>query len=57
MKLTRTIVIDGKDKSEYEQIKAHLEKLKDQFPEWVLLPEPLVNRMTATKVEEVENLQ
>ena len=56
IKITRTVTIDGKDKAEYEQIKAHLEQLKQFFPEWSLIPEPLVNRMTAVKTEEVTSL-
>lgn len=56
MKITRTITIDGKTNAEYEQIKAHLESLHDNHPEWNLIPEPLVNRMTAVKTEEVQSL-
>lgn len=56
MKITRTITIDGKTPAEYQQIKEHLEALHQQFPEWNLIPEPVVNRMTAVKVEEVQAL-
>lgn len=56
IKITRTVTIDGKSKEEYEQIKLHLEQLKEFFPEWNLYPEPLVNRMTAVKIEEVTTL-
>lgn len=55
MKLTRTITFDGDTKAEYEQIKAHLESLQSTVPGWTLIPEPVVNRMTATKTEEVFN--
>lgn len=57
MKITRTITIDGKSNAEYEQIKSHLEQLQQKFPGWALYPEPLVNRMTAVKTEEVQSLQ
>jgi hypothetical protein len=56
MKITRTITIDGKTKEEYEQIKTHLESLTQSFPGWNLHYEPLVNRITAIKVEEVDSL-
>lgn len=56
MKIVRTIIIDGKSRDEYEQIKAHLEALQANFPGWTLIPEPLMNRMTATKTEEVASL-
>lgn len=56
MKITRTITIDGKSNAEYEKIKTHLEGLQQHFPGWQLIPEPLVNRMTAVKVEDVESL-
>lgn len=56
MRITRTITIDGDTNQEYADIKTHLEALHDQHPEWVLIPEPLVNRVTAVKVEEVADL-
>lgn len=56
MKITRTITIDGKTKAEYEQIVAHLETEAQRIDGWTLHKEPLVNRVTAVKSEEVENL-
>lgn len=56
MKLTRTIAIDGNNKDEYQKIVAHLESLQANFPEWTLHKEPLVNRVTAIKTEEVDSL-
>lgn len=57
IKVTHTVSIDGANKEDYENIKHHLEELKTVFPGWTLVPEPLVNRMTAVKTEEVKNLQ
>lgn len=57
MKVVRTITIDGKSNEEYAQIIAHLEELKQHFPGWELIKEPLVNRVTAVKTEEVQSLQ
>lgn len=56
MKITVTVVIDGKTNAEYEQIKARLEAEKAESPGWTLHPEPLANRMTAVKTEEVQSL-
>lgn len=54
MKITRTITIDGDTPQEYVQIAAHMDSLADQFPQWSLVKEPLLNRITAVKTEEVE---
>lgn len=56
MKLTRTITIDGKTKEEYEQIVAHLETEAQRTQGWTLHKEPLLNRVTATKIEDVDQL-
>jgi len=56
MKITRTVTIDGKDKAEYEQIKAHLEELQAKFPGWTISYDPLLNRATAIKTEDVQTL-
>lgn len=56
MKITRTITIDGRTPAEFEQIKEHLEELRLHHPEWVLVQEPLVNRMTAVATVHVETL-
>ena len=56
MKVTRTVTIDGSNRAEFDQIKAHLEALQAQFPGWTLIPEPLVNRMTATRSDETDTL-
>lgn len=56
MKITRTIRIEGANATEYEAIKAHLEKLAAQFPGWTLNAEQLLNRVTATKTETVDTL-
>lgn len=56
MKITRTITIDGKTATEYQQIIAHLEALQDTHTGWTLHKEPLIHRVTAVKSEEVEKL-
>ena len=56
MKITRTITIDGSNQAEFEQIKAHLEALKAQFPQWNIIYDPLAKRATAISTEEVESL-
>lgn len=56
MKVTRTIAIDGKTKEQYEQILAHLETEAQLTDGWSLHKEPILNRVTATKVVEVDQL-
>lgn len=56
MKVTRSISIDGKDVSEYEQGLAKLEAEQTRFDGWTLHKEPLIHRVTAVKVEEVDSL-
>lgn len=56
MKITRTITIDGKTQEEFDQIKAHLEELKSQFPGWNIVYDLLAKRATAIKTEEVTSL-
>lgn len=56
MKITRTITIDGRTNEEYQQIVAYLETEQAKVEGWVLHKEPLVNRVTAVKIENVENL-
>lgn len=56
MKITRTITIDGKTKDEYEKIVAYLEVEAQRIQGWTLHKEPLVNRVTAVKSEEVQTL-
>ena len=56
MKVTRTITIDGKTQEEFDQIKAHLESLKAQFPGWNIIYDSLAKRATAIKTDEVESL-
>lgn len=56
MKVTRTITIDGKTQEEFEWIKAHLEKLKLEFPGWNIIYDLLAKRATAIKTDEVESL-
>jgi hypothetical protein len=56
MKVTRTITIDGDNPTEFEQIKAHLESLREKFPGWEIIYNPLVNRATAVRTDDVEKL-
>lgn len=56
MKVTRTITIDGKTQEEFEFIKAHLEKLKLEFPGWSIVYDLLARKATAIKVDEVDSL-
>lgn len=56
MKVTRTITIDGKDAAEFEQIKAHLEAIKAQFPGWEIIYNQLANRATAVHTAEAQSL-
>lgn len=56
MKITRTITIDGSNSAEFEAIKAKLEALKAANPGWTISYDPLLNRATAIKVEDVQGL-
>lgn len=56
MKITRTVTIDGKTQDEFDQIKAHLEALKAQFPQWNIIYDLLAKRATAISTEEVSSL-
>lgn len=56
MKVTRTITIDGTTDAEYAAIKAHLEALKAQFPNWTITYDPVLKRATAVKSEDVQAL-
>jgi hypothetical protein len=56
MKVTRTITIDGDTNQEYVTIVAHMETLHTEHPEWELIKDPLANRVTAVKVEDVDGL-
>lgn len=53
IKRTISVTLDGKSKADYEAIVAKLESENPQSQGWVLIKEPLVNRVTATKTEEV----
>lgn len=56
MKITRTITIDGANNEEFEQIKAHIEAIKAQFPGWEIVYNVLANRATAVHTAEVQSL-
>lgn len=50
---TMTITLDGSSKEEYEAIKAKLAAEGLEAKGWKLIYEPLVNRVTAAKTEDV----
>lgn len=56
IKVTRTITLDGQSKSEYEAIVQHLTETNSEAQGWKLLKEPLINRVTAVKQEELTSL-
>lgn len=56
MKITRTITIDGKSKAEYQAIVEKMEAEQSKIQGWSLVKEPIVNRVTAIKTEEVDSL-
>lgn len=53
IKVTRTVVLDGTSKSDYDKIVAHLEATAPAHQGWEIFKEPIVNKVTATKTEEV----
>lgn len=48
--------VDGHDNQEYQEIITHLEQTNSESFGWTLTKDPLLNRVTAHKVEEVTNL-
>ena len=56
IKVTHTKTFDGSNKAEYEQALNRLELEAQKVEGWQLIKEPLVNRVTAVKVEEVQAL-
>jgi hypothetical protein len=56
IKFTHTITFTGQSKQEFNEILAHLEKLSEAFPEWVVNSNELLNQVTACKSQEVESL-
>ena len=56
MKVTRTVTIDGSNRAEFDQIKAHLEALQAEFPGWAITYDPLLNRATAVRTDETDTL-
>ena len=57
MKVTRTITIDGDNAKEYEKVKALLEAEAAKTPGWQIIYNPLANRATATRTDDVEPLK
>lgn len=56
IKVTRTVVLDGTTKSDYEKIVAHLEATTPAHQGWEIIKEPLINKVTARKSEELETI-
>lgn len=57
IKITRTITLDGQNKSEYDSIVQHLTDTNSEAQGWKLVKEPLINRVTAVKQEEISSIQ
>lgn len=56
IKITRTITLDGKTAEDYKKIILHLSETNSEQQGWVIVKEPLVNRVTAVKKEEIESI-
>lgn len=51
--VTRTVAIDSKTQDEYEKALELLESEQQKSPGWAICKEPLIHKVTAVKVEEV----
>lgn len=56
IKVTRTVTLDGQNQDEYNKIIVHFEQTNPESQGWKLLKEPILNRVTAVKTEEVQTL-
>lgn len=56
IKITRTITLNGDTDKDYNQIVEHLINTKAEESGWSLVKEPLVNKVTAVKKEEINQL-
>lgn len=56
IKILRTITLDGQNPTEYNAILKHLTDTNSELQGWKLHKEPLINRVTATKLEELQQL-
>jgi hypothetical protein len=56
IKITRTITLNGDTKEDYNQIIDHLINTKAEETGWTLIKEPLTNKVTAVKKEEINQL-
>jgi len=56
IKITRTITLNGDTDKDYNQIVEHLINTKAEESGWSLIKEPLVNKVTAVKKEEINQL-
>ena len=53
IKVTRTVTLDGTNKTDYDAIVKHLTETNSEAQGWELRKEPLINRVTAIKKEEL----
>lgn len=51
--VTRTVAIDSNTQAEYEKALALLELEQQKTPGWTIYKEPLIHKVTAVKVEEL----
>ena len=56
IKITRTITLDGSSAEDYQKIILHLSETNSEEQGWYILKEPLVNRVTAIKKEEIDSI-
>lgn len=56
IKIRRTVVLDGSTKEDYDKIVAHLEETTPVNQGWDIHKEPLLNKVTATKYEEIQEI-
>ena len=56
IKVTRTVTLDGTNKTDYDAIVKHLTETNSEAQGWELRKEPLINRVTAIKKEELTQI-
>lgn len=53
IKVVKTITLDGQSQQEYDKIIQHLLDTQAEQQGWTLHKEPLINKVTAVKQEEI----
>jgi hypothetical protein len=56
IEITRTVKIQGHSKSEYDDVVAHIEQTTPPDAGWHIDKDPLLHRVIATKIVEVEKI-